>query len=51
MPRVSSSGTMARNACGRITSRMDCQWVMPSASAAEDWPREMLIMPARMISE
>ncbi|MNO05875.1 hypothetical protein D3C81_2274300 [compost metagenome] len=36
IPWVSSSGTMARNACGKITSRIDCHWVMPNASEAED---------------
>ena len=48
---ISSSGTMARNACGRIISFIDCQCVMPSASAALDCPREILWIPARIISE
>ena len=41
---------MFRKACGRITSRMAWPRRMPSASAAESWPCEMLWIPARMIS-
>ena len=41
---------MFRNACGRITSRIDCQYVIPSACPAITCPLDTLWIPARMIS-
>src|SRR5450830_763020 len=50
MACVNSKGSMARNACGKITRRIACRYVMPSASAAPDCVRGTAWMPARMIS-
>ena len=47
---VSSTGSMLRNACGRITSFMFWPYVMPMAWPANTCPRGIDWMPARMIS-
>ena len=43
-------GMMTRIACGSTTRRIFWRYVMPSASAASDWPCETDWMPARKIS-
>ena len=45
------SGAMApRNACGRITSRIDWANVRPMERAASAWPRSTVLTPDRSAS-
>ena len=43
-------GMITRNACGSTTRFIFWRYVMPSASAASDWPWLTDWMPARKIS-
>ncbi len=43
-------GSTRRIACGRMTKRMRCQGLRPSAMAASRWPCSTDWMPARKIS-
>ena len=47
---VTSDGIMFLSAWGRITRRMACAPLSPSAVAASTWPRGTDWMPARTIS-
>ena len=43
-------GRILRMACGSTTVVIVCQWVMPMACAASNWPLSTEKMPPRMIS-
>ena len=50
MNSLPTDGRILRMACGRTTVVIVCQWVMPMACAASNWPLSTETMPPRMIS-